>query len=114
MTMLTNLFSNMVTRRAVLKASSSVAGVIAIPTTLIPFSAVDAGDPRLAAQMAHIKAVLHRHTARSEKIRRDYVNAFARRFTEEHGLVDYKRHYSGRVGEYQLTRLFVRSLYLSA
>ncbi len=101
------------TRRAFLKGSTGALGALAMPVS-IAAPARDAEDEQIKAQKAFLKSVLHKHVKRSNHIQRKHVDAFTQRLCEQHGLVDYRQQYSGLVGEYRLTRLFVRSLYLSS
>lgn len=101
-------------RRAFLKGSTGTVGALAMPFALaMPATVSVPDDDRIRAQKAFIKAVLHKHVQGSDRIRRQHVEAFAQRFGEIHGLIDYHQHCGGLVGEYRLTRLFVRSLYLT-
>lgn len=100
-------------RRRFLQGSVGIMGLAAVPLTLSQRQ-----DETLSvaerAQIAHIEAVLHKQAGRSRQLRIEHIRVFARRFTEEYGVVDYRQRYSGLVGEYHLTRLFVRSVQLSA
>ncbi len=108
-----SIYNTQTSRRALLKATAGLGAIVAVPMTLHGAD-VDTDDPASRAQKAFIEAVLHKHTGRSRAVQRQQVTLFARRFTEEYGVVDYRQMYSGIVGEYRLTRLFARSLHMSA
>lgn len=107
-----NMFKTNTSRRALLKASAGLGAMVVVPMTMRG-AAVDTDDPASRAQKAFFEAVLHKHTGRSLAVQRQQVRLFARRFTEEYGVVDYKQMYGGLVGEYRLTRLFARSIHKS-
>jgi len=107
-----NMFNTNTSRRALLKASAGLGAIVAVPMTMSGAD-VSTDDPASRAQKAFIEAVLQKHTGRSRAVRPQQVTLFARRFTEEYGVVDYKRMYGGIVGEYRLTRLFARSIHKS-
>ncbi len=100
------------TRRAFLRGSTGTLGALVLPVPLV-CAGEDADDPALREQQAFIRSVLHKQVSRSGTIRRHHVNAFARGFNKTYGLVEYRDIFGGLVGEYRLTRLFVRSLQLS-
>lgn len=106
------IFKTNTSRRALLKASAGLGAIVAVPMALTG-AEIDTNDPASRAQKAFIEAVLHKHTGRSQAVRRQQVQLFARRFTEEYGVVDYKQMYGGIIGEYRLTRLFARSIHKS-
>lgn len=108
------MLNKMTTRRDMLKVSAGITGAAVIPATILSWDALDAADPRIAAQAAHFRKVLHKHTQGSQAIHRKHVNAFIKRFCERYGLVDYQANYTGLHGEYRLTRLFARSVFREA
>lgn len=102
-------------RRNFLKGSAGAAGILVVPMVAAKEHAPSSTDSlEERAQKAYLEAVLHKHTGRSRKLNARQVRTFAQRFTEMYGVVDYKTMYSGIAGEYQLTRLFVRSTKLAA
>ena len=100
-------------RRGFLQGSVGAAGLIALPLGAT-VSVTENESAEVRAQNAYIEAVLFKHTGASRQINKDKIRVFAQRFTQTYGLVDYRRMYSGMVGEYQLTRLYVRSAYKPA
>ena len=111
------MLNKMATRRDVLKTSAIIAGATLVPTALVNWSSANSisslnlVDPQVRGQVVFIKAVLQKHSRGSVVVNRKHVNEFATRFTEQYGVVDYKRFYSGPHGEYKLTRLFARSIF---
>ena len=100
-------------RRSFLQGSMAAAGWIALPVSAKAIPAEEESvDVR--AQNAYIESVLFKHTGASRQLNKDKIRVFAQRFTQTYGLVDYRRMYSGTVGEYKLTRLYVRSAYKTA
>lgn len=109
------LTKKLTSRRNFLKGSAGAAGILVVPMAAakgLEFGPTDSLEER--AQKAFLEAVLQKNTGRSRKLNSKQVQTFARCFTEEYGVVDYKALYSGIAGEYKLTRLFVRSTKLPA
>lgn len=100
-------------RRAFLKVSGGTVGALAVPAAFaMPRGHGDAAE--LGRQASFLRSVLHKQVNHSDTIRRKHVDKFVAQFGETYGLVDYRGLYSGLVGEYRLTRLFVRSLHLAS
>lgn len=101
------------TRRQFLKVSTGTVGVLASPVSMA-WAKQHRDASELDAQSVFIKRVLNKNVRRSNRIHRKHVAAFAEKFGETYGVVAYRELYSGLVGEYRLTRMFVRSLNRSA
>lgn len=99
-------------RRAFLQATAGLGAVVSVHL-LMADCVPEFHDPASRAQVAYIEAVVHKHLGRSSQVHGASIRLFARRFTQQYGVVDYKAMYGGIVGEYRLSRLFARSLYAS-
>lgn len=107
------MLNKQISRRTVLKASSTLAGAAALAAAgAWKLSDGTPGTPgaRKVAQISFIESVLKKHSAGSKTVTEAEIQAFAARYTEVNGVVDYKRLFTGIGGEYRLTRIFVRSV----
>lgn len=107
------MLNKKISRRMVLKASSTLAGAAALAAAgawRLNDGTQSTLDARKFAQISFIESVLKKHSASSKTVTEAEIQVFAARYTQVNGVVDYKRLFTGIGGEYRLTRIFVRSV----
>jgi len=103
-------------RRDMLKVSAALAGAASVMPSSLTAGTNASNSANLApsvaveAQNRFIQQLLIKHAAGSKTTRPEDIEAFAKRFTEINGVIDYQAEFSTIDGEYRITRAFVKSL----
>lgn len=100
------------TRRDMLKVSALFAGATLAPTMSLAQKSSSSNDAE--AQQRFIQQLLIKHAKGSRTTSPEEIEAFAKRFTEVNGVVDYQALFANIDGEFRLTRAFVKSLRISS
>ncbi len=103
-------------RRRFLRNSAAIAGAAAVvPSIAIAKKnkvSVQLEEPSAGydAQQQFIKDVLSKYAAKSKRVDKAHINAFARGFVEQNGDQNYQEIFKGLHGEYKLVKLFMKSM----
>lgn len=114
------MLNKKISRRSLIKTSTTgLMGLAAAGSALSMgldksdlFESVDknATSTQKQDQIRFIQATLIKRAANSKTVTPEEIEAFAVRFTEVHGVLDYRSLFSNLDGEYRLSKIFVRSL----
>jgi hypothetical protein len=95
-------------RRDFLKSTAILPGGAAIVSTS-SWAICASSEDQKAAQIQHIELILAKYCIRAKTVgTKDYI-AFAERFTEINGLVNYRSEFANIDGEAKLVKQFIQS-----
>jgi hypothetical protein len=96
------------TRRAFLKSTVVIPGGAVVASSAA--WALSANEEEQArGQIEYLSQVLQKYTVTSVTARPEDIEGFARRFTEQHGVIAYRAEFGGIPGEARLLKLFVQN-----